>query len=79
MVTTSGLVDLFGNTAIGTQTLSLTDTIAPEFTGLDWINVDAGTSISLGDRYVFHFNETMDVSVIEGGTQKSRRGTWTSK
>jgi fibronectin type 3 domain-containing protein len=69
MVTTSGLVDLFGNTAIGSQTLSLTDTIAPEFTGLDLIDVDDSTSISLGDQYVFHFSETMDVSVIEDGTQ----------
>jgi parallel beta-helix repeat protein len=69
IVTTSGLVDLFGNTAIGSQTLSLTDTIAPAFTGIDWVDVDASTAVSLGDQYVFHFNETMDVSVIQDGTQ----------
>jgi fibronectin type 3 domain-containing protein len=69
MVTINGLIDLFGNAAIGTQTLSLNDTIAPEFTGLDWIDVDASTSISQGDQYVFHFDETMDVSVIQDGTQ----------
>ena len=69
MVTPNGLADLFGNAAIGTQNLTTTDTIAPRFTGVDLVDADASESVSIGDQYIFHFNESMDVSVIEDGTQ----------
>ena len=68
-VTPNGLIDLFGNAAIGSQNLTTIDTIAPQFTGVDWVDADTSGSISLGDEYIFHFNETIDVSVIQDGTQ----------
>jgi parallel beta-helix repeat protein len=68
-VTPNGLTDLSGNAAIGSQNLTATDTIAPKFTGLEWLDTDTSGSISLGDQYVFHFNEAMDVSLIQDGTQ----------
>src|SRR3972149_6532064 len=62
---------MFGNQSIGTQYLNTTDTIAPQFNGLDWVDQDASGSLRLGDRYLFHFNETMKTSVIQDGTQNA--------
>jgi len=63
------LTDLFGNMAVGTQILPVIDTVAPVFTRLDWIDIDFNDVLSLGDQYVFQFNEAMNVSVIKDGTQ----------
>ena len=71
LVTPTGLQDLFGNPSIGAQNLNTTDTIAPKFNGLDWVDQDASGSLSTGDRYLFHFNETMKISVIQDGTQNA--------
>ena len=40
---------LAGNAAIGSQALNDVDTIAPLFTGLDWVDVDASGSITVLD------------------------------
>ncbi|MBW2108670.1 MAG: hypothetical protein JRI36_08410, partial [Deltaproteobacteria bacterium] len=45
-----------------------TDTVPPVFSGLDWIDVDASEAVNVGDQYIFHFSEAMDVSVIKDGT-----------
>ncbi len=63
-VTPSGLSDLFGNAAIGTQALSTQDTVAPALIGLEWLDNDADVVLSVGDQYRFIFNEAMDSSVI---------------
>jgi len=68
-VTPAGLTDLYGNAAAGTQNLTAIDSIEPALIGLDWVDADASGSIGLGDQYIFHFNEAMDVSVIQSGTQ----------
>jgi hypothetical protein len=67
-ITPNGLYDPFGNESIGSQDLTTVDTIDPVFTGLDWIDNDGNGGISLGDQYIFHFSETMDISVIQDGT-----------
>ena len=68
-VTPTGLNDIFGNTAIGSANLTTLDTIAPEFSGIDWLNVDTNGSLSLGDQYIFRFNEAMQTAAIQNGTQ----------
>ncbi len=67
-VTVTGLTDLFGNPAVGSQVLSLSDTVAPVFTGIDWVDTDNDNAVSVGDQYIFHFNETMDPAIITTGT-----------
>ena len=64
----SDIVDLYGNSVIGTQTLTVIDTIPPVFLGIDWVDNDSNGVVSVGDQYVFHFSETMDTSVIKDGT-----------
>ncbi|HEB85795.1 MAG TPA: hypothetical protein ENI68_02095, partial [Gammaproteobacteria bacterium] len=66
-VTPVGLTDQFGNAAVGTQLLSLIDTVAPQFTGITWNDVDASNNLSLGDTYIFSFDSVMDTNVIQGG------------
>lgn len=63
------LTDLFGNAAVGSTNLNTTDSIAPIFTALTWQDIDNNEILSEGDRYIFQFNETMDVSVIQDNTQ----------
>src|SRR4030067_968756 len=69
LFTPTGLKDLFGNPSIGAQNLNTTDTIRPQFTGIDWIDADTSGSISMVDQYVFHFNEAMNSSIIKDETQ----------
>ncbi|MCC7202037.1 MAG: right-handed parallel beta-helix repeat-containing protein, partial [Nitrospirae bacterium] len=71
LITPNGLKDLFGNPSVGTQSLNTTDTIAPKFMSLNWIDQDASGSLSLGDKYVFLFSEAMKTSVIQDGTQNA--------
>ena len=62
--------DTNGNAATSATPLSATpaDTVPPEFSGLDWVDVDASEAVSVGDQYVFHFSEAMDTGVIQNGT-----------
>ncbi len=64
----SDVVDLYGNAVIGHQNLTTSDTIAPVFSGIDWVDNDSDGVVSVGDQYVFHFSEAMDKSVIRDGT-----------
>ncbi|MCW8966864.1 MAG: right-handed parallel beta-helix repeat-containing protein, partial [Candidatus Pacearchaeota archaeon] len=69
LVTATGLKDTLGNLVIGSQRLNTNDTLAPQFTALNWVDVDLSGALSLGDQYVFQFSEAMDVSqLVDGST-----------
>jgi parallel beta-helix repeat protein len=62
------VVDLFGNIVAGTQNLKVTDSIAPIFSAIEYVDIDGDGLLSLGDTYTFVFNEAMKSSVINHGT-----------
>lgn len=64
LVTVSGMQDTNLTTVTGSQRLKLIDTIAPAMTSIVWEDVDVDTRLSVGDQYVFHFNEAMDKNTL---------------
>ena len=47
-VTPTGLTDQFGNAAVGTQQLTLIDTVAPVLTAITWNDNDSSTNLTVG-------------------------------
>ena len=68
VVTPVELQDKFGNPVVGSQPLNLLDSIAPQFIGLEWVDVDNSTNLTLGDQYRFVFNEAMNISAVTDGS-----------
>ena len=62
--------DTNGNAATSATPISATpiDTVPPEFTGLDWVDLDTSEAVSEGDQYIFHFSEAMYAGVIQNDT-----------
>ena len=71
LVTPAGIQDKFANFSVGSQLLNITDTIAPQFTALDWVDVDLSGYLTEGDQYIFSFNEAMDDSAIVSATTQA--------
>ncbi|MCE9777559.1 fibronectin type III domain-containing protein, partial [Shewanella algae] len=63
-----GLVDLAGYGVVGQQTLSLTDTIPPQFELFEWLDTDNSGQLTSGDIYRFTFSEPMNVDYLRDGT-----------
>ncbi|WP_275100433.1 right-handed parallel beta-helix repeat-containing protein, partial [Sedimenticola hydrogenitrophicus] len=75
-VTPVGLKDKFNNFTVGSQTLTLNDTVAPALAGIDWLDSDNSTNLTLGDRFVFRFSEAMDTIVVNTGTTQANAHLW---
>ena len=65
LVTPTGLTDKFSNNVVGSQPLTMIDTVKAVFTALEWIDVDNSTNLTLGDQYRFVFNEAMDIAALQ--------------
>ena len=55
----NSLKDVAGNAATGTVTLQGRDLSAPEFTRVDFNDVDGNQQVSLGDSFTITFNEAV--------------------
>ncbi|HMV65201.1 MAG TPA: right-handed parallel beta-helix repeat-containing protein [Myxococcota bacterium] len=67
-VSPAGLLSPSGAPVVGSQILPSTDTIAPEFVAVSWVDVDGDGENSLGDKHVFQFSEAMQTAAIRDGT-----------
>jgi hypothetical protein len=73
VVPSSFVTDVAGNRAVGTQVLLGKDSVAPEITAVAFDDADGSGTVSLGDRWRFHFSEPMRTLGLTDGTTEANR------
>ncbi|MGI9305624.1 MAG: right-handed parallel beta-helix repeat-containing protein, partial [Gammaproteobacteria bacterium] len=65
------ITDAAGNAVSGIQQLAGRDVAAPELTAVQFDDADGDHSVSIGDRYVFTFNEAMRMGALSDNTTEA--------
>ena len=63
VVSLQNIMSQSGLPVVGSATLSLEDSVPPTLTGYEWEDTDGNGTLSVGDRYHFHFSETIQTTL----------------
>ncbi|QSX37549.1 right-handed parallel beta-helix repeat-containing protein [Shewanella sedimentimangrovi] len=67
-VSIDGLADHAGFKVLGLQSIHLVDSIAPEFSGIEWLDLDNSGQLTEGDIYRISFSEPMNVNFLRNNS-----------
>ncbi|MCF6260340.1 MAG: right-handed parallel beta-helix repeat-containing protein [Gammaproteobacteria bacterium] len=68
VVPSSFVRDAAANSVIGTQVLTGRDLTAPHISNIEFDDADASGTVTVGDRYIFSFNEIMNPAALSNNT-----------